>query len=151
MSKQILNRREDVYVNATPPEILTEAKLSADGFVKDTDYAKADAGGVIKTGNAYAVSVTTAGALTSQVKTVEQYTSGNTNMFISKGTLENIFQTKSMNAWVNLMLVAGGVLDPDTLPEGAVISDLTLTKTSGGFVFSATKTEPTPPENPETT
>ena len=141
VSKQFNNRRQPVLINAIDPEILTEAKLSADGFVKNTDYAKADTGGTIKTGNAYATAVTTAGALTSQTKTAEQYATSNANMFISRGTLENIKDK----------LVSGGLatiadaLSP-TAAEGTVFKDLALVKGADGAwtVTFLTITPPTP-------
>lgn len=145
MSRQILNRREDVYVNETPPEILTEAKLSADGYVKNTEYPTSSKAGVIKAATSYGTTVTSQGFLGAQTRTAEQYEGDANTLFVGKGTLENVFQPKAMEVWRNLMLVGAGVLDPDALPVGTVISDLILTKTADGYVFSATKTEPETP------
>lgn len=141
VSKQFNNRRQPVLINEINPEILTETKLSADGFVKNTDYAKADIGGVFKTGTAYATAVTSSGALTSQAKTAEQYASGNTNMFISKGTLENV---KSVFVSGGLSTIAD-TLSP-TAAEGTVFKDLALVKGADGSwsVTFLTITPPTP-------
>ena len=145
MSRQILNRREDVYVNETPPEILTEEKLSEDGYVKNTDYATGTTGGVVKVANSSGMSITSQGTLQAAVRTASQYEDAAGTLVLGKGTLENVFQSKATEAWKNLMLVSAGVLDPDALPVGTVISGLTLTKTADGYVFSATKTEPETP------
>lgn len=91
MAKQIKNRREDLYINEVPPEILDETTLSADGFVKNTDYASTTTGGVIKVQTAGGTSVSAgSGVLISVERTAEQYSSGSRNMFISKGTFENV-------------------------------------------------------------
>lgn len=145
VSKQFNNRRQPVLINAIDPEILTEAKLTADGFVKNTDYATGTTGGVVKVANSSGMSITSQGTLQAAVRTMQQYDDGAGTLVIGKGTLENIFQPKSIEVWRNLMLVGAGVFDPDELPVGTVISDLTLTKTADGFVFSATKTEPETP------
>ena len=90
VDKQIMNRRQGVLINAIDPEILTEAKLSTDGFVKNTDYATDTIGGTIKTSSGAATAVGVSGALVCVTRTAAQYDSANNNIFISKGTLENV-------------------------------------------------------------
>ena len=90
MAKQIKNRREDLYINEVPPEILDETTLSADGFVKNTDYASSTTAGVIKIAPSSGTTITSGGTIQGSVRTVEQYVSAATSLIISKGTLENV-------------------------------------------------------------
>lgn len=63
------------------------------GYVKNTDYASSSIGGVIKTASSKATSVSS-GVLQADTKTYSDYTSGGNNMFIGKGTLENVLTGK---------------------------------------------------------
>lgn len=63
-------------------------------YVKNTDYASTNKGGVIKVG--YGCAVTPQGDLFSLHKTYPQYQSGTSNDFISKGTLENVITGKNL-------------------------------------------------------
>lgn len=61
------------------------------GYVKFTDYANETTGGVIKTARTtFGAAVDGSGFLYASVKTKEQYDTATTNMFMAKGTLENI-------------------------------------------------------------
>lgn len=67
------------------------------GGVADIDYASASKVGVIRTNTDYGTSVTSVGALISATKTYQQYQDTTTpNMFISKGTLENVITGKGL-------------------------------------------------------
>lgn len=59
------------------------------GYVKNTDYATVDTGGVIKANSYYALSMYQ-GNLYAQTKTNEQYSTAESGIFISKGTLDNV-------------------------------------------------------------
>lgn len=63
------------------------------GYVKNTDYANSSTGGVIKTASSKAISVSS-GVLQADTKTYSDYTSGGNDMFIGKGTLENVLTGK---------------------------------------------------------
>lgn len=63
------------------------------GYVKNTDYASSNTGGVIKTASSKATSVSS-GVLQADTKTYSDYTSGGNDMFIGKGTLENVLTGK---------------------------------------------------------
>ena len=63
------------------------------GYVKNTDYATTSTGGVIKTASSKAISVSS-GVLQADTKTYSDYTSGGNDMFIGKGTLENVLTGK---------------------------------------------------------
>lgn len=140
VAKQYKNRRENVLINDIPPEILTEAKLSADGFVKNTDYATTSVGGVIKTGGTNNGNILSSGTLIGVTRTAAEYATFNNNGFISKGTLENIKDK----------LVSGGLaaiadtLSP-TAEVGTVFKDLALVKGADGawMVTFLTITPPT--------
>lgn len=139
MARQIKNRREDLYINDVPPEILDETTLSADGFVKNTDYAGTD-GGVIKVGNTYGTSTTGSGALVAVTRTNEQYASAGSNLFIGKGTLENIKFSLVLSVLNELANTAA----PEAA-DGTVVSGLYGTKVDGEWVWSfGTITPPTP-------
>lgn len=101
MAKEIKNRRENILINEIPPEILDEATLSEDGFVKNTDYASGQTGGVIRVsaGNGSAVS---SGILVGAVRSLDQYGSANVNTFICKGTLENVKTDVTARALVDI-------------------------------------------------
>lgn len=74
---------------------LDESDLS--DYVKNTDYAGSNKAGVIKTTADYGTSITSVGALISATKTYQQYQNTTTpNMFISKGTLENVIAGKEL-------------------------------------------------------
>ena len=67
------------------------------GGVANIDYASASKVGVIRTNTDYGTSVTSVGALISATKTYQQYKDTTTpNMFISKGTLENVITGKGL-------------------------------------------------------
>ena len=90
MAKQIKNRREDLYINEVPPEILDEATLSADGFVKNTDYATATNAGVVKGQVSNGIQIGTTGFITASTRSLEQYSGAPGSLIIGKGTFENV-------------------------------------------------------------
>lgn len=73
---------------------LGDEKLS-DIVVKYTDYASSSRAGVIKSSQNHGISVNADGFLTGVTRTAEQYNSNSGYMIISKGTLENVLQSKS--------------------------------------------------------
>lgn len=72
---------------------LETQKVDLTNYVTNTDYANTSKAGVIKSSSTYATNVAS-GVLQSATKTYSDYSSGNDNMFISKGTLENVFTGK---------------------------------------------------------
>lgn len=83
---------EWLYINDDWEKIGSTDTDLAD-YVKNTDYASTNKGGVIKVNNNYANAVVN-GILVSQAKTYETYQSANEGMFISKGTLENVLNAR---------------------------------------------------------
>lgn len=86
-------------------------KLEKSGFVKNTDYASAGTGGVIKVSSALATGVTTGGGLQALTKTAVQYESAGDSMFIGKGTLDNLIAAGTLG---------GGLTQLYTAPEEPV-------------------------------
>lgn len=68
------------------------------GGVANIDYAGSNKAGVIRTNPDYGTGITSVGALISATKTYQQYQDATTtpNMFISKGTLENVITGKGL-------------------------------------------------------
>ena len=140
--KQIMNRRQAVVINNIDPEILTEAKLSADGFIKNDDYASASTGGVLKISTSYGVGVASTGNLTGAARTADQYISAPGTLIISKGTLEAAIVSVIENM---LKGVANDGGNYDSAETGTTWTFL-LRKAEGGPSLEAvTMTPPTPP------
>lgn len=126
VDKQIMNRRQGVLITAIDPEILTETKLSTDGFVKNTDYASDNTGGVIKTSSGAATTTGASGALICVTRTLAQYGTANNNIFISKGTLETVIQD------VIERMLATALDDSYTSAEVGTVWRVLLRKAEGG-------------------
>jgi hypothetical protein len=62
-------------------------------YVKNTDYASSSVGGVVKTGNGLSINN---GVVRASVRTYTDYQSDGNNLFISKGTLENVITGKQL-------------------------------------------------------
>lgn len=136
---EIKNKREDLYASELPPKILSEDDISDAGFVKNTDYATADTGGVIKYNNTVGTTVNSSGVLTGITRTEAQYNSGGNGMFLCKGTLENIIAGLVKRELIALL---GGV---DADETGTVLSDWFATKTADGWDVAAAKSIPPTP------
>ena len=72
---------------------LETQKVDLTNYVTNTDYANTSKAGVIKSSSTYATNVSS-GVLQSATKAYVNYTSSDNNMFISKGTLENVLTGK---------------------------------------------------------
>lgn len=66
-------------------------------YVKNTDYATASVGGVIKTYSSRALEMINGEALSAQTKSYSEYGSLNNGAFIGKGTLENVLDARIGN------------------------------------------------------
>lgn len=81
---------EYIWIEQTTSfEHLGTTAVDLTDYVKKTDYA-GDVGGVIKISSVNGLAKASNGYLLSVQKTLEDYNSGANNMFVSKGTLENI-------------------------------------------------------------
>lgn len=145
MAKEIKNRRENILINAIPPEILTEEAavdaaleaVSDEGYVKNTDYATADMGGVIKYNNTVGTTVNSSGVLTGITRSDAQYASGGNGMLICKGTLENIIAALVKRELIALL----GGADADV--TGTTLTSWFAEKTADGWTVAAAKSTPT--------
>ena len=108
---------------------LTSSDASAAGFVKDTDYATYQKGGVIKVSSSYGTNVTSAGILFGAPSAAAQYPSMTNNAFIVKGTLENIKGDLVKSVLVSLADSDG------TAATGTKWDTLVLEKTADGYTL----------------
>lgn len=92
--KQIWNAKYDKPVGGIPSTDLADSVLA--DYVKNTDYATNNKGGVIRTSSYYGNTLTNEGFLTGESKTYEGYTGGSNGLLISKGTLENVITGKDL-------------------------------------------------------
>jgi hypothetical protein len=85
------NYAEYVYINGQW-ELLGKIGVHVDltDYVQFTDYANGTTGGVFKTTDDYATNVSSTGLLRAGSRTYLQYQNASDNMFISKGTLNNV-------------------------------------------------------------
>lgn len=75
--------------------MLETQKVDLTNYVKDTDYATSSKGGVFKTSGAYGTFVNTSnGIMLATIKTYVDYGNAGNEMFISKGTLENVLNAR---------------------------------------------------------
>lgn len=63
-------------------------------YVKNTDYASSSKGGVLK--SSHALAVNSSGSAQCEVRTYAQYQNADNNLFIGKGTLENVITGKQL-------------------------------------------------------
>lgn len=70
----------------------TYKEINLTDYVKNTNYATKTVGGVVKVDNYYDISLDSGGALRSNTVSYNDYLTENNNMFISKGTLENVLK-----------------------------------------------------------
>lgn len=133
MAKEVKNRRENLFINENPPEVFgisdIEAKISTDGFVKNTDYPTNTKSGVLKlTANTYGVRASADGQLYGAPFTLAQYNSGSGNLFVTKTTLENVIASL-----ITKMFVAEA--DPSGEAEDGTSWDFKLYKQSGEYIW----------------
>lgn len=86
---------EYIYVSNAWEHIgSTEVDLT--NYVTNTDYASNNTGGVIKTSTGNAIATSSSGYLYANRVNYSDYSSSSDNMFISKGTLENVITGKGL-------------------------------------------------------
>lgn len=104
-------------------------------YVKKTDYAKGDVGGLIKTGNGF--SATSNGYLTTSSYTYPEYIAKTNVIFIGKGTLETIISSSILKT---------GSTAPTTSTVGYRVGQLYL-NTADNKVYQLTSIDNTDPNN----
>ena len=81
----------DYWWDGEKVQQLETQKVDLSEYVKNTDYATTTGGaGLIKTSSTYGTQMVTAGYIRAGVDTLESYNTRGVNLFIGKGTLENI-------------------------------------------------------------
>lgn len=106
------NYDEYVYVNGAWEKLGgIQVEVDLTNYVKNTDYATDNKGGVVKVNDARAISVSVFGTLEAQVKTYSQYDLADNVIFLSKGTLENVITGKGLVSNTNYATSSvGGVI-----------------------------------------
>lgn len=90
------NYDEYIYVNGAWEKLGgIQVEVDLTDYVKNTDYATTDIGGVIKVGW-YNTSLDSQGHIYANTRTYAQYTGDNNSFIISKGTLENVITGKGL-------------------------------------------------------
>ena len=90
------NYDEYVYVNEHWEKLGgVQVQVDLTDYVKNTDYASSNTGGVIKTSGTYATSMSN-GYLYATTSTYANYTNMGSGTFIGKGTLENVITGKGL-------------------------------------------------------
>lgn len=116
--KQITVDLSDYYTKQETNNLLEDKADVEDipdltDYVKNTDYASSSKGGTIRTSNASGLGISN-GNLYAVAKAYNTYNSASDNMFIGKGTLENVITGKQL---VNKTYVDNIVGDIDTILE----------------------------------
>ena len=74
----------------------SKVKGTLTDYVKNTDYATSGKGGVIKVFDYWGAEISSAGNIKAAIKNYNQYNSADNQIFISKGTLENVITGKGL-------------------------------------------------------
>lgn len=92
-------------------------------YVKNTDYATANTGGVIRTYGAYATAMSSQnpGGIYPVKKTYQEYQTAGDYIFIGKGTLENVITGKDLTTKSYVDGLVGDINDALDLLNGEVI------------------------------
>lgn len=92
-------------------------------YVKNTDYATAQKGGVIKKG--YYLSINNSGTVFAEVLGYELYSRNDVgnNIFISKGTLENVITGKSLETANNKVISISSSSTDTQYPSAKAVYD----------------------------
>lgn len=117
------NYAEYVYINGQW-ELLGKIGVNVDltDYVKNTDYATSSKGGVIKVG--YGTSISSQGEIQAVVKSYSSYESAGVNMFISKGTLENVITGKALETSTNKVTSLSSASTDTQYPSAKCVYDI---------------------------
>ena len=85
----------DKAVNITVPTQVTDLSDNTN-YVKFTDYANSNTGGVIKVSTPIGTDINGAGVVYATSINYNSYSSASNNLFVSKGTLENVITGKDL-------------------------------------------------------
>ena len=108
-----LNTNGYVQVGYYKLSALETQKVDLTNYVTNTDYATAEKGGTIRTSNASGLGISN-GNLYAVTKAYNTYSSASGNMFIGKGTLENVITGKGLVSNTDYATYSnGGVIKVD--------------------------------------
>lgn len=118
MAKEILNRRQNIYAEDIPPEI-----VDTTGFIKATSYATGTTGGTVKVDSTYAIELTSGGKLKAKEIASEDYSAANDGAFVSKATLDNVIATLPSGGMTPTLIYHDTVSVSSTPTDLIVLSD----------------------------
>lgn len=124
-TQTITNKSIDIDVPTATSDLTNDSGYITNSaltdYVKNTDYATSNVGGVIKTNEAlYSISMNN-GNLYAQANTYEQYQGKGNGMFISKGTLENVITGKDLTTKTYVDNLVGDINNAIDLINGEVV------------------------------
>lgn len=111
------------YLNGNWDKIDTGYGTILTDYVKNTDYATDNKGGVIKSSNSFAVQISN-GFINSLPKTYTDYSSLSNYSFISKGTLENVITGKNLETANNKVTSISSSSTDTQYPSAKCVYDL---------------------------
>lgn len=117
------NYAEYIYINGAW-ELLGKIGVQVDltDYVKFTDYATSSKGGVVKLNNYYNIDInSSSGTVFCTISTYAQYQNKENNIFISKGTLENVITGKGLTTKTYVDGLVGDINSALDLINGEVI------------------------------
>lgn len=100
---------------------LETQKVDLTNYVKDTDYATSNKGGVVKTANGFEIS---SGTPYASSRTYNQYLNDAAGFFISKSTLENVITGKNLETGNNKVTTISSSSTNTEYPSAKAVYDL---------------------------
>lgn len=144
---------EYVWIETTQTfELIGTTQVDLTGYVKNTDYANANTGGVIKIATSRGLTMSD-GYLYALTKTLDNYTTSADNTFIGKGTLENIKEDLVARAIENTVTTQNLTVGSGegTLYIGDVAGTATIATNNGLDIVAQTKFDTAPTTDDNTT
>lgn len=117
-----LNTNGYVQVGYYKLSALETQKVDLTNYVTNTDYATAEKGGTIRTSNASGLGISS-GNLYAVTKAYNTYTSASNNMFIGKGTLENVITGKNLETSNNKVTSISSISTNTQYPSAKAVYD----------------------------
>ena len=99
---------------------LETQKVDLTNYVKDTDYATSNKGGVVKTANGFAIS---SGTPYASSRTYNQYLNDAAGFFIGKSTLENVITGKNLETGNNKVTTISSSSTNTEYPSAKAVYD----------------------------
>ena len=117
-----LNTNGYVQVGYYKLSALETQKVDLTNYVKNTDYASSSIGGTIRTSNASGLGISN-GNLYAVKKAYNAYNSASDNMFIGKGTLENVITGKELESANNKTTTISSSSTDNEYPSAKAVYD----------------------------